>query len=156
MPAWLCHFHPSGCVVLHPKFIFLSSILLPEAEIVLSNEVWDWTEDESIPIVMNYEGLKGREASRVSGFEHFDVRSVKRDKEGGVVDERIIEVKTKLGRSLSVSLKREEYELARKLGDKYWIYLVYAAILAIRNPLKRLPFRKKEALERREEYFFGI
>ncbi|RLI89497.1 MAG: hypothetical protein DRO98_00940 [Archaeoglobales archaeon] len=140
----------------------MSSILLPEAEIVLSNEVWDWTEDESIPIVMNYEGLKGREASRVSGFEHFDVRSVKRDKEGGVVDERIIEVKTKLGRSLSVSLKREEYELARKLGDKYWIYLVYGigtekpAILAIRNPLKRLPFRKKEALERREEYFFGI
>ena len=144
-----------------PKFIFLSSALLPEAGIVLSNEVWDWTEDESIPIVMNYEGLKGREASRVSGFEHFDVKSVKRDEEGSIIDERIIEVKTKLGKSLSVGLKREEYELARELSDKYWIYLVYGiktykpVILAIRNPIKRLLFQKKVAVERREEYFFN-
>lgn len=145
-----------------PRFIFISSAFLPEVEDVVSDEVWGWTEDESIPIVFNYESSCGREAVRVSGYEHHDVRSVKKDSDGRIVEERIIEIKTKTGKTLSISLTREESELAKKLGDKYWIYLVYGVrtdepvILAIKNPLKRLPFQRKVAIEKKEQFFFSL
>jgi len=145
-----------------PKLIFLNSAFLPEVEEVISDEVWGWAEDEAMPIVFNYEGLNGREAVRVSGYEHYDVRSVKKDSEGRIIEERFIEVKTKMRRSLNVRLGREESMIARREGDKYWLYLVYGVgterpvILAIRNPLERLPFRRRVAIEKREEYYLDV
>ena len=131
-----------------PKFFLISSAFLPETKDKLSDEVWEWTEDEAIPIVFNYEGLCGREAFRVSRFEHYDVRSEKRDPSGTVVERRYIEVKTKTSRNFSVNLKEEEAKIGRELGGEYWLYLVYGVktdkpvILAIRDPLNRLQFRR--------------
>ncbi|RLF11831.1 MAG: hypothetical protein DRJ62_03165 [Thermoprotei archaeon] len=131
-----------------PKFFLISSALLPETKDKLSDEVWEWTEDEAIPLVFNYEGLCGREAFRVSKFEHYDVRSEKRNPSGVVVERRYIEVKTKTSRSFSVNLKEEEAKIGREKGGEYWLYLVYGVrtntpvILAIRNPLNRLQFRR--------------
>ena len=145
-----------------PTFIFISSAFLPEVESVPSEEVWGWAEDEAMPVVFNYEGLNGREAIRVSGYEHYDVRSVKRDSNGRILEERFIEVKTKMRKSLSVWLKDEEFRVAKEKGDRYWLYIVYGVrtekpvILCIRNPIKRLPFRRKVAIEKREEYYFNI
>lgn len=131
-----------------PKFFLISSALLPETKDKLSDEVWEWAEDEAIPIVFNYEGLCGREAFRVSKFEHYDVRSEKRDSSGTVIERRYIEVKTKTSRSFSVNLKEEEAKIGREIGGEYWLYLVYGVradkpvILAIRDPLNRLQFRR--------------
>jgi hypothetical protein len=133
---------------------------LPEAEIMLSGEVWGWTEEESIPEVFKYEESCGREAEKVSGHEHYDVRSIERDSEGRVIQERIIEVKTKIGNDINISFTKEEAETAKKFADKYWVYLVYGigsrnpTILAIRDPLGRLPFRRRVAIEKREEFVF--
>ncbi len=145
-----------------PEIILLSSAFLPEVEEVVSGEVWGWAEEEAIPIVFNYEGLKGREAVKVSSYEHYDVRSIKRNTRGEIIEERFIEVKTKMRRSLSVRLTGEESRVAREKGDRYWLYLVYGVrserpvILAIRNPLERLPFQRRVAVEKREEYYFGL
>jgi len=145
-----------------PKFTFISIAFLPEVEEALSEEVWEWTEDEAIPIVFNYEGLQGRSATRASGYEHYDVKSTKRDSSGRVIEERFIEVKTKMGRNFNVNLPREEGRVAKEKGDKYWLYLVYGVrtekpvILAIRNPLKRLPFQKRAYRVEREEYFLRL
>jgi len=145
-----------------PGLIFLSSAFLPEVEETISDEVWEWAEDEAMPVVFNYEGLNGREAVRVSGYEHYDVRSVKKDSEGRIIEERLIEVKTKIRRSLNIRLKREESRIAKEESDKYWLYLVYGVrterpvILAIRNPLERLPFRRRVTIEKREEYYFDL
>ena len=148
--------------VKEPMTIFLSSAFLPEVEEILSERVWGWTEEEAIPIVFGYEGLSGREPVRVSGYEHYDIRSVRRDSNGRIVEERFIEVKTKMRRTLSMRLTGEESEIADKKSDKFWLYLVYGVrtqkpvILAIRNPLKRIRFRRRVAIERREEYYFSI
>ncbi len=145
-----------------PVFTFISTAFLPEVEGLPSGEVWGWAEDEAMPIVFNYEGLSGREAVRVSGYAHYDVRSVRRDAGGRIVEERLIEVKTKVRRTLNISLKEEEFKVARDKGDDYWLYMVYGvgterpAILCIRNPLKRLPFRRRIAVERREEYYLDV
>ncbi len=145
-----------------PKFIFVSTAFLPEVGGILSEEVWGWTEDESIPIVFNYEGLQGRSATRVSSHEHYDVRSVKRGSKGEVIEERFIEVKTKVTRDLTFRLTDEEVRVAKEKGDSYWLYLVYGiktknpVILAIRNPLKRLPLRRRAYRVEREEYLFKM
>jgi len=145
-----------------PVFVFLSSAFLPEAGEVISEEVWDWVEEEAMPIVFNYEGLGGREAVRVSKFEHFDVKSVKKNFDGNIVEERYIEVKTKIRRNLSVKLTKEEANVAREKGDKYWLYIVYGVktdkpvILAIRDPLNRLPLRKYTHKVEEESYVLAL
>lgn len=145
-----------------PRFIFVSNMFLPEVEEALSYQVWGWAEDEALPVVFNFEGLGGREATRVSGHEHYDVYSVKRDRDGRVVEERYIEVKTKMSRDLAVSLTEKESMVARKRGDKYWLYIVYGArteapvLLAVKNPLGRLPFRRRVEVEKREKYYFFV
>jgi len=148
-------------VKIREAFVFISSALLPEVESAISEEVWEWAEDEAMPAVFNYEGLNGREARRVSRQEHYDVKSERKENER-IMEERFIEVKTKMGRSISFKLSDEEFEMAEEKGDSYWLYMVYGVrtdrpvILCIRNPAKRLQFRRKVALERREEYYFGV
>jgi len=148
-------------VKIREAFVFISSALLPEVESAISEEVWEWAEDEAMPAVFNYEGLNGREAKRVSKQEHYDVKSERKENER-ILEERFIEVKTKMGRSISFKLSDEEFEMAEEKGDSYWLYMVYGVrtdrpvILCIRNPAKRLQFRRKVALERREEYYFGV
>ncbi len=145
-----------------PVFVLISSAFLPETKTILSTEVWDWAEDEAIPIVLEYEERNGRQAIRVSSYEHYDVRSIKRGYNGEILEERFIEVKTKIRRSLSIELKESEFETAEKKGDKYWLYIVYGVgsekpvILCIKNPVEKLPFKKRVSIEKREEYYFAV
>jgi len=130
-------------VKIREAFVFISSALLPEVESAISEEVWEWAEDEAMPAVFNYEGLNGREAKRVSRQEHYDVKSERKENER-ILEERFIEVKTKMGRSISFKLSDEEFKIAEEKGDSYWLYMVYGVrtdrpvILCIRNPGKRL------------------
>jgi len=137
-----------------PSFIFISSSLLPETESIPSNEVWNWTEEEAIPVVFTYEKHNGREPYKVSGHEHYDVKSEKKDSEGNIIEERYIEIKTKTKRQygdrlIDFDLSDDEYQVAVEKGDKYWLYIVYGVraenqvILCIRNPAKRFLFEKK-------------
>lgn len=145
-----------------PLFIFISTAFLPETMEKESEEVWGWAEEEAMPIVFNYEGLNGRIATRLSQREHYDVLSEKRDKDNRIIEQRFIEIKTKMGRSLAVSLKREEANVASEKGDKYWLYLVYGVktphpvILAIKDPLNRLPFQRQVFKIEEESYVFKI
>ncbi|MGC8987829.1 helicase-related protein [Infirmifilum sp.] len=143
-----------------PQFIMISSAFLPEAKETPSAEVWMWAEDDAIPIVHNYEGLSGREATRVSGHEHYDVKSIKRGEGGETLEVRFIEVKTKASRSLDIDLTEEEFKVAKEKGKDYWLYIVYGvrtekpAILCIRDPASKIPFKKVTVTERREKYRF--
>ena len=71
-------------------------------------------------------------------------------------------MKAKTGRSLEFSLKGREAEVARREGGRYWLYLVYGigtpspVVLAVRNPLARLPLERSVREERREEYTFRV
>ena len=146
-----------------PKFVMISSAFLPEVSEKPSNEVWGWTEEVAKPVVNYYEQLKGREASWVSGQEHYDVLSVRKDERGETVEERYIEIKVKTGRALNISLTGEEYGAAREKEDKYWLYMIYGVktgkevILCIRNPTEKIRFKRKVIDVRpREEYYFSI
>ena len=146
-----------------PKFVMISSAFLPEVSEKPSNEVWGWTEEVAKPVVNYYEQLKGREALWVSGQEHYDVFSVRRDERGKIVEERYIEIKVKTGRALNISLTGEEYGVAREKKDKYWLYMIYGVktgkevILCIRNPAEKIRFERRVIDVRpREEYYFNI
>ena len=149
-------------VIAEPATVFISTALLPEALEKPSEEVWMWAEDEAVKIVMEWERLQGREPVRVSTYEHYDVKSVRRGDGASVVEERLVEVKAKMGRDLGFALTDREAEVCRREGDKYWLYLVYGptaptpVILAIRSPLARLPMRRSVYEVRREEYRFDI
>ncbi|WP_158298216.1 protein NO VEIN domain-containing protein [Aeropyrum pernix] len=155
------HTYEPQVKIREPTFIMISSANLPEVKDVPSEEVWGWAEDEAISTVLDYEKQEDREPTRVSGHEHYDVRSVKRGEDGSIKEERFIEVKTKIKRSLNFGLKSEEFKVAEKKGDNYWLYIVYGVrtekpvILCIKNPAERIPFRRKVSIEKREEYYFG-
>ena len=144
-----------------PLYIFISTAFLPEAREKPSTEVWMWTEEKAIPIVVDYEKRSGREAAKVSGHEHYDVRSTKTGSDGRVVEERFIEVKTKAGRDISVNLTESEYGVAKEKGDRYWLYIVYGAgterpaILCVKNPAQRLAFKRVEEQIKQARYVFS-
>lgn len=58
-------------------------------------------------------------------------------------------------------LEEREVEVAEKMRDKYWVYLVYGAmrdkpvVLAIRDPLNTLPHRIAGEVVRRKRVIFG-
>ena len=144
-----------------PKFILISSAFLPEIQNLQSDKVWDWIEDEAVAVVLDYEKRNGREATDVSAHEHFDVLSVKRDPNGHVIEERFIEIKAKTKKRITIRFTGEESRTAKEKKDSYWLYIVYGVatkkpvILAIRDPIHRLPFKKKIAVSMREEYVFS-
>lgn len=146
--------------IAEPVAVFISTAFFPETPEKLSEEVWMWAEDEAVRAVMEWERSCGREPVRVSAYEHYDVKSVKRDERGEIAEERYIEVKAKMGRSLGFTLTDREAEVARREGGRYWLYLVYGfstqnpIILAIRNPIERLPIKKRVVEVKREEYVF--
>jgi hypothetical protein len=88
---------------------------------------------------IEFEKRNRRSPEDVSKLEHYDIRSV--DPRTGEV--RFIEVKGRWYLDVTVELTEAEYEYARKLGDDYWLYIVYGfslgspRLLAIRNPVER-------------------
>lgn len=94
-------------------------------------------EKKAMEIAMEYERKCGRVPEDVSEFEHYDIKSV--DPRTGEV--RYIEVKGKSENDISVELTETEFQYAEKLGDSYWLYIVFniarePQLIAIRNPAK--------------------
>lgn len=156
------HVNDPRVSIKEPTFLMISSAFFPEVSEKLSGEVWGWAEEKALPVVLEYEKQKGREATRVSGYEHYDVKSVRRGEDGRILEERFIEVKTKMRRYLNIELKDEEFELAKAKGEDYWLYIVFGVgekepvILCVRDPVEKIPFKRKIAVEKREEYYFSV
>ena len=139
-----------------PLCYFVSIGLLPESKVKPGTEVWFGFENMYLKdIVLKYEETNGRKAIEIREEEHYDVYSY------GEREERYIEVKGFVKPRLEIRLKEKEYEKAKELGDKYWLYLVYGVgtespvILCIRNPARKLKLTMTEtAIVRREYVWF--
>lgn len=96
-------------------------------------------ERRAMAFAMEFERRNQRNPEDVSKVEHYDVRSV--DLKTGEV--RFIEVKGRWDVDVTVELTEAEYEYAKKLGENYWLYVVYGLstgnprLLAIRDPVNR-------------------
>jgi SNF2 family DNA or RNA helicase len=96
-------------------------------------------EQRAMAFAMEFERRNQRSPEDVSKVEHYDVRSI--DPRTGEV--RFIEVKGRWDVDITVELTETEYEHARKLGENYWLYIVYGLstdnprLLAMRDPVKR-------------------
>ncbi|MEM1610942.1 MAG: DUF3883 domain-containing protein [Sulfolobales archaeon] len=100
-------------------------------------------EKRAMEIAMEYERKCGRDPEDVSMYEHYDIKSV--DRRTGEV--RYIEVKGRSGNYIRVELTETEFEYAKKLGDKYWLYIVYniagdPQIIAIRDPVRNVRWQE--------------
>jgi superfamily II DNA or RNA helicase len=104
-------------------------------------------EEAAMRAAMEYERRCGRIPEDVSMREHYDILS--RDPRNGEV--RYIEVKGRSGFDLEVELTEEEFKLAGKLGERYWLYIVYGIgsgsprILSIRDPARSIEWREEVA-----------
>ncbi|MCW1297642.1 MAG: DUF3883 domain-containing protein, partial [Candidatus Rehaiarchaeum fermentans] len=92
-----------------------------------------------------YEIEQGRKPKDVSKHEHYDIES--RDPKTNEVL-RYIEVKGKADNDIQVELTETEYEYARKLGKKYWLYIVYnistkPEIKTIQDPINNVEWSEK-------------
>jgi len=96
-------------------------------------------ERKAMGFAMEFERRNQRSPEDVSKVEHYDIRSV--DPRTGEV--RFIEVKGRWDVDITVELTEAEYEYAKKLGESYWLYIVYGLstgnprLLAIRDPVNR-------------------
>lgn len=96
-------------------------------------------ERKAMEYATEFERKNQRNPEDVSKVEHYDIRSV--DPRTGEV--RFIEVKGRWHLDVTVELTETEYEYAKKLGNNYWLYIVYGfstgnpRLLAIRDPVNR-------------------
>jgi hypothetical protein len=102
-----------------------------------------------------YEAMNARTPEDVSQ-DHlgFDVRSL-RETEDGVVEERYIEVKGRAGTG-AVALTENEWLMANRLEDDFWLYIVTHAtenpeLHLIQNPAAEFDPEKREVVR----YFVG-
>ncbi len=106
-------------------------------------------EEVAMKIAIEYERRSGRNPVNVSidSTKHYDIYSE------GKGEIRYIEVKGHSGSGVVAELTKEEFEVARKYGDKYWLYIVInigrgePILLTIKDPLNRMHI---EPIERRE------
>ena len=137
-----------------PLFYFTSVGLLPESRARSETGVWLGFENQYLKdVVLNYERMNGRIADiRKREEEHYDVYSYSED------EERFIEVKGFVKPRLDIRLTEKEYEKAKELGGKYWLYLVYGVgsekpvLLCIRDPAGRIELTRIETTVVRKEY----
>jgi len=117
--------------------LFISSDTSKEAPPPIKVEE---VERKAMEFVMEFERRSGRVPEDVSKYEHYDVRSY--DPRTGEV--RYIEVKGRWGPTLVVELTETEFEYAKKLGNNYWLYIVYdigsgkPKLVMIRNPVNNV------------------
>jgi SNF2 family DNA or RNA helicase len=113
----------------------------PEVELA----AMDWALKEE-----RREGWDPKDVSAAHDGSGFDIRSVRHDEHGRVVDVRRIEVKGRGPAHGDVSLCRTEWIAARRHGDGYWLYVVYGAKspaprgIKIRNPYATLGDQVRE------------
>ena len=118
--------------------------VLSVARVIPSRTVFDFmVSDEEIEkvgmdITMEYERRNGRDPEDVSSENlGYDIRSC--DGKGGY---RYIEVKTRAGMG-SIALTPNEWLMAQRLGEEYWLYIVVNAakrpeLHVIQNPAAKL------------------
>jgi len=103
-------------------------------------------ERKAMEYAMEFERRNNRIPEDVSKREHYDIRSV--DPRSGQV--RFIEVKGRWPIEITVELTEQEYEYAKKLGNNYWLYVVYGfstgnpRLLVIRDPINRAKWNTVE------------
>lgn len=97
-------------------------------------------------LVKRYEASRGwtvEEVWKLHDGSGFDMRSVGPPDEGGAREVRRIEVKGRGGDSGGIDLTPNEWRQAQRLGDTYWLYVVWGAktgaprLKTIRNPWAR-------------------
>ncbi len=140
-----------------PLCYFASVGLLPESRARSETGVWLGFENQYLKdVVLNYERMNERTANiRKREEEHYDVYSYGED------EERFIEVKGFVKPRLDIRLTEKEYEKAKELGDKYWLYLVYGVgnekpvLLCIRDPARRIELTRIETTVVRREYVWS-
>ncbi|MCS7105252.1 MAG: DUF3883 domain-containing protein [Thermofilaceae archaeon] len=97
-------------------------------------------EQGAMKLAMEYERSRGREPIDVSQREHYDIYS----RDPKTREERFIEVKGHSGPMLQAVLTEAEYKLAKRLRERYWLYIVsYVGterpqLIAIRDPLSKM------------------
>jgi SNF2 family DNA or RNA helicase len=112
-------------------------------------------ERKAMEYAMDFEKRNQRSPEDVSKIEHYDIRSI--DSRTGEV--RFIEVKGKWDLDIIVELTETEYEYAKRLGDNYWLYIVYGfstgspRLLAIRDPVNKAKWNTVEVKKYR---FMGV
>jgi hypothetical protein len=100
-------------------------------------------ERRAMQFVMEFERLSGRVPRDVSEYEHYDIESY--DPSTGEV--RYIEVKGRWGPTLVVELTEPEFNYAKKLGERYWLYIVYdigsgrPKLVAVRDPANTVKWK---------------
>jgi hypothetical protein len=99
-------------------------------------------EDAAMEAVMRYEARQGRHPRDVHVGNSWDVESD--DEQGRVV--RYIEVKGRGPEDADVvTMTGPEWEAARRLGDRHWLYIVRLSdgmLVMIRNPYAKLAPRE--------------
>jgi superfamily II DNA or RNA helicase len=96
-------------------------------------------ERKAMEYAMEFERRNNRLPEDVSKIEHYDIRSI--EPRSGEI--RFIEVKGRWPFDIMVELSELEYEYAKKLGNNYWLYIVYGfstskpRLLAIRDPVNK-------------------
>jgi len=96
-------------------------------------------EQKAMEYAMEFERKNKRSPEDVSKVEHYDIKST--ETRSGEV--RFIEVKGRWDLDITIELTETEYEYAKKLGNDYWLYIVYGfstgspRLLAIRDPVNR-------------------
>lgn len=100
-------------------------------------------ERRAMQFVMEFERFSGRVPRDVSEYEHYDIES----HDPGTGEVRYIEVKGRWGPTLVVELTEPEFDYAKKLGKRYWLYIVYdigsgkPKLVAIRDPANTVRWR---------------
>ncbi|MEM2936566.1 MAG: DUF3883 domain-containing protein, partial [Candidatus Bathyarchaeia archaeon] len=132
---------------------FLKPPVLPPDQI--PEELKKEVEEEAVKIAESLERAEGRIPNRVPESEHYDLRSVN----PSTREMRIIEVKGHRGLEVYGELSEPEASLAERMGDAYWLYIVYGIgigkprLLRFRDPLRTMNWKVFERVEKRKRYF---
>ena len=140
-----------------PLCFFALVGLFPESISRPTTGVWFGFENQYLrEIVLKYEKESGRKPDiKKREKEHYDVYSYSDE------EERYIEAKGFVKSRLEVRLTDKEYQKARELGDKFWLYLVYGVgtknpvMLCIKNPVRKIELSKVERAVVRREYVWS-
>jgi len=109
-------------------------------------DVVEEVERKAMEYAMEFERRNQRIPEDVSKKEHYDIRSV--DPRTGEI--RFIEVKGRWPIDVAVELTETEYEYGKRIGNNYWLYVVYGfstgspRLLAIRDPINKAKWRTVE------------
>jgi hypothetical protein len=111
----------------------------------ISSEIRDMVEREAMEHAIQYEERHGRKVRDVHETEHYDLYSY--DAVTGV--ERYIEVKGHYGRKIVAEMPEKEFELAKRLKDTYFLYIVVdigknPTLLCFRDPAETLQVITKQ------------